>query len=215
MQALAKGKPAITKGVDDSLAENRKPLDKLEDAMEEAADKARYKYDHPIRYKLKRVFWAILGALGKLLLIVALAIVAIVAIIIGFFGGIVWLFVAGVILLVGVVGFVVYGIIAGIVRRVQSGKTIGQKIWGGFVGVLDITGIPNIIEGIREKDIVNGDQLTVEEAEMLDALLEATVRERQHQIHHSHSRDYRTHLEREAELMDALRAKLVHRSDAT
>ena len=44
--------------------------------------------------------------------------------------------------------------------------------------------------------------LTVEEAGLLDALLEATVRERQHQIHHSHSRDYRKRLERDAELME-------------
>jgi hypothetical protein len=57
-------------------------------------------------------------------------------------------------------------------------------------------------------------ELTVEEVEVLDALLEATLRERQHQIHHSDSRDYRRHLEREAELMDALRAKLVRKSDA-
>jgi hypothetical protein len=57
-------------------------------------------------------------------------------------------------------------------------------------------------------------ELTVEEAELLNALLEATVRERQHQIHHSHYRDYRRHLERESELMDSLRAKLAAKSDA-
>lgn len=57
-------------------------------------------------------------------------------------------------------------------------------------------------------------ELTVEEAELLDAGLEATERERQCQIHHAHSHDYRRSLEREVELMDSLRAKLVDRSDA-
>jgi hypothetical protein len=57
-------------------------------------------------------------------------------------------------------------------------------------------------------------ELTVEEAVLLDALLEAAMRERQHQVHHARSRDYRRHLERETELMDSLRAKLVRESDA-
>jgi len=57
-------------------------------------------------------------------------------------------------------------------------------------------------------------ELTVEQADLLDALLEATIRERQHQVHHAHSRDYRRRLEREVELMDSLRAQLVRNSAA-
>jgi hypothetical protein len=56
-------------------------------------------------------------------------------------------------------------------------------------------------------------ELTAEEAELLDALLEATVRKRQHQAHHSYSRDYRDRLEWETELLDSLRAKLAHQSE--
>jgi hypothetical protein len=53
-------------------------------------------------------------------------------------------------------------------------------------------------------------ELTVEEHEILEALLEAASRDRQRQIHHSHSRDYRRRLERETEVIDALRARLAH-----
>jgi len=53
-------------------------------------------------------------------------------------------------------------------------------------------------------------ELTAEEQEVLVALLESASRDRQRQIHHSHSRDYRRRLERETELIDALRARLVN-----
>jgi hypothetical protein len=56
--------------------------------------------------------------------------------------------------------------------------------------------------------------LSVQEAELLDALLDAVVRDRQREIHHTDSREYRKRLERETELIDSLRAKLAHRSEA-
>lgn len=163
-EELNKGKPAITKGVDDSVAKNKKPLDELDEKMEEAAEQAAYKYDHPIRYKLKHVLFGVLKALAALVIIVALAIVAIVAIVVGIISGTVWLIVAGVILLVAVVGYVLYGIVSGIVRRIQSANTIFDGIRGFFIGILDITGIPNIVEGLTEQDMVNGNTLTVEDA---------------------------------------------------
>ena len=52
-------------------------------------------------------------------------------------------------------------------------------------------------------------ELTVEEHEILVALLETASRDRQRQIHHSHSRDYRRRLERETDLIDTLRARLA------
>jgi hypothetical protein len=163
-EELNKGKPAISKGVDDSVAENKKPLDELDENMQEAAEQAAYKYDHPIRYKLKRVFFAVLKALAVLVGVVVAAIVAIVLIVVGIISGVVALVVIGVIILVAVVGFVVYGIVSGIVRRIRSANTVFDGIRGFFVGILDITGIPNIVEGLTEQDIVNGNTLTVEDA---------------------------------------------------
>lgn len=52
-------------------------------------------------------------------------------------------------------------------------------------------------------------ELTTPECEVLEALLEAASRERQHQIHHSHSRDYRRRLEHETELIESLRSRLA------
>jgi hypothetical protein len=163
-EGLTKGKPAITKGVDDAVVENRKPLSELDENMEDAADEARFRYDHPTLYKLKHALWGALKAVGMLLLVVGVALLGLALIVVGFFSGLVWVLVIGIILFVAAIGFALYGIIAGIVRRIQSAHTFGQAVWGFFVGILDITGIPNIIEGIIEKDIVNGDQLTLEDA---------------------------------------------------
>ena len=163
-EELKKVKPEITKGVDDSVAENKEPLDELEESMNDAAEKAAYKYDKPIRAKLKSVFWGALKALATLVLVVAAVIVAIALIIIGIVGGAIGYLIAGIVLLVVAVGFVVYGIVSGIVRRIQSANTVFDGIRGFFIGILDITGIPNIIEGFTEQDMVNGNTLTVEEA---------------------------------------------------
>ena len=57
-------------------------------------------------------------------------------------------------------------------------------------------------------------ELTAQEAEVLDALLDAVLRERLHQVHHADSRDYRKRLEKEVELIESLRAKLAVRSHA-
>lgn len=56
--------------------------------------------------------------------------------------------------------------------------------------------------------------LTVQEAELLDLLLEAVLRERHHQVHHADSSDYRRRLEKEIESIESLRARLAVRSDA-
>ncbi len=55
-------------------------------------------------------------------------------------------------------------------------------------------------------------ELTAQEAEVLDALLDAVLRERLHQVHHSDSREYRKRLEKEVELIESLRAKLAIKS---
>ena len=52
-------------------------------------------------------------------------------------------------------------------------------------------------------------ELSPEEHEVLIALLETASRDRQHQVHHSHSRDFRRRLERETEVIDTLRARLA------
>ena len=57
-------------------------------------------------------------------------------------------------------------------------------------------------------------ELTAREAEVLDALLDAALRERLHQVHHADSRDYRKRLETEVELIESLRAKLAVGSQA-
>ena len=56
--------------------------------------------------------------------------------------------------------------------------------------------------------------LTLQEAEVLDAVLDAALRDRLHQVHHTDSREYRKRLEREVELIESLREKLAARSDA-
>ncbi len=58
-------------------------------------------------------------------------------------------------------------------------------------------------------------ELTAQEAEVLDALLDAVLRERLHQVHHSDSREYRKRLEKEVELIESLRAKLAIKSHVT
>ena len=163
-ELLQKGKPEIVKCIDDSVAKNREPLDALDEKMEEAAEEARYKYDHPIRYKLKRAFWAALKAIGMLLLVIGLVFIALVLMVFGVLSGMIGFFIAGLILLVLVVGYVVYGIIANIVHRIASATNVFDGIRGFFIGILDITGIPNIVEGIIDMDLVNGRTLTLEES---------------------------------------------------
>ena len=52
-------------------------------------------------------------------------------------------------------------------------------------------------------------ELTPSEVELLDTLLDTAGRERQRQIHHAQSHEYRNRLERDAELMEAIRSKLA------
>lgn len=58
-------------------------------------------------------------------------------------------------------------------------------------------------------------EFTLQEAELLDSLLEAVLRERLHQVHHSDSREFRKRLEREVELIESMRARLAEASRAT
>ena len=56
--------------------------------------------------------------------------------------------------------------------------------------------------------------LTAQEAEVLETLLDAALRKRPHEIHHTDSRDYRKRLLAEMEVLESLRAKVMSRSDA-
>jgi len=57
-------------------------------------------------------------------------------------------------------------------------------------------------------------ELSPQEAELLDAVLEAVLRERLHQVRHSDSRDYRKRLEGEVEIIESLRNRLAEASRA-
>jgi hypothetical protein len=167
-KGLDKGKAAITTQVDKAIAKNAEPLAQLDTKLEEAAAEAREKYDAPWYKKLGRWLLSALKsffiALAKFLGLVALLVLGIVLIVAGLIYGITALIVIGVIFVVGVLAYTVYGIIAGIVARVRSANTWWQGIWGFAVGILDITGLPGVIEGLISHDIVNGRKLTVEEA---------------------------------------------------
>jgi len=57
-------------------------------------------------------------------------------------------------------------------------------------------------------------ELSAQEAELLDAVLESVLRERLHQVPHSDSRDYRKRLEGEVEIIESLRNRLAEASRA-
>jgi hypothetical protein len=57
-------------------------------------------------------------------------------------------------------------------------------------------------------------EITAPEAELLETLLDAALRGRLHEIHHTDSRDYRKRLQKETELIESLTAKLSAKSDA-
>jgi hypothetical protein len=91
-------------------------------------------------------------------------VVAIILIIVGFVFDVVALIVIGIVILVAAIGFILYGAIKGWIARVKSAENVWEGAWAGIVGVLDIVGIPGVIEGIIQHDIVNGRRLTEEEA---------------------------------------------------
>ncbi|MEU8816756.1 DUF308 domain-containing protein, partial [Actinoplanes sp. NPDC048796] len=165
---LENGRLTLVGKVDEAVRKNREGLDGLETAMEKAAEEARKKYGAPWYKKLGSWLWnAFLGLLKALLTALAVILVAVIAIILivaGIIEGTVALVIIGLVLLAAVVVFAVYGIVAGIVARVRSADTWYGGIWGFVVGVLDIVGLPNVIEGIIGRDIVNGRRLTVEDA---------------------------------------------------
>jgi hypothetical protein len=167
-RTLEKGRVGLVSKVDEAVRKNREGLDALESNMEKAAKEAREKYDAPWYEKVGSWLWnALLGLLKALaiaLAVIVVAVVAIVLIVVGIIEGAVALLIIGLVLLAAVVVFAVYGIVAGIVARVRSADTWYGGIWGGVVGVLDIVGVPNVIEGIIRRDIVNGRRLTIEES---------------------------------------------------
>ena len=165
---LVAGKAKLTTQVNEAVNKNREPLGQLDSKMEEAAKEARDKYDAPWYKKVGRwllhALTSFLSALGMFLLVVLIVIVAIVAIIVGIVFDIVALIIIGVIALVAIVVYVLYGIVKGWIARVMSAETWWEAAWAGVVGVLDIVGIPGVIEGITQHDIANGRKLTEEEA---------------------------------------------------
>lgn len=167
-QGLDPAEAKMTAQVDEAVEKNRAPLDELDGKMEEAAKEARDKYDAPWYEKVGRWVWnaikAIVWAVVVLLVLVIIVIAAIVLIIVGFIKGIVVLIVIGVLAIIAAVVWVLYNIIKGIVNRVKSANTWYGAIWGVVVGILDIVGIPGVIEGIIHRDIVNGRKLSEEEA---------------------------------------------------
>ena len=167
-KGLDEGTTKITAQVNQAIAKNAEPMAQLDTKLEEAAAEAREKYDAPWYKKVGRwllsALKSFLIALLKFLAVVLLVVLAVIAIIVGIIADIVALVIIGVIILVGVLAYVVYAIIAGIVARVRSAHTWWQAIWGVVVGILDITGLPGIVEGLIGHDIVNGRKLTAEEA---------------------------------------------------
>jgi hypothetical protein len=165
---LVEGKGKLTAQVNDDIKKNQEPLDQLETKMEEAAKEARDKYDAPWYKKVGRwllsALTGFLKALGMFLLVVLAIVVAIVLIIVGIVLDIVILIVIGVIALVAIVIYVLYSAVKGWIARVLSAETWWQAAWAGIVGILDIVGIPGVIEGIIQHDIVNGRRLSEEEA---------------------------------------------------
>jgi Pretoxin HINT domain len=167
-RTLEQGRVDMVKQVDQAVAKNREGLAPLEGKMEEAAREAKRKYNEPWYKKLGRwllnAVWSFVKGLLILIAVVVLAVLAIVLIVVGIIKGAIVLLVIGLALLAGVVVFAIYSIVSGIVARVRSANTWWQGVWGVVVGVLDIVGLPNLVEGIIQHDIVNGRRLTVEEA---------------------------------------------------
>ena len=165
---LVTGNAEITSKVDEAVTKNREPLDQLDTKMDEAAREALSKYDAPWYKKVGRwllhALESLLVALGKFLLVVLAVIAAIVLIIIGIVADLVILIVIGVIALIAIVGYVLYGLVKGWIARVKSAENIWEAAWAGVVGILDITGLPGVIEDFSQHDIVNGRQLSEEEA---------------------------------------------------
>jgi hypothetical protein len=163
-KGLTEGKSKITTSANQAITKNKEPLDQLDAKMEEAAEKAREKYDAPWYKKVGRwllsALWGILKAVLMLILVIALLIIAVLLILAESIVAVI----AGIILLVAVLGYLLYKFVENIINRISSANSVGGGIWGFFVGILDITGLPGMVEGLIQHDIVNGRELTVEEA---------------------------------------------------
>ncbi len=169
-QSIVEAKTAVTAKIDEAVEKNREPLDSLDAEMEKAAEEAREEYDAAWYEKfLTWDFWknfllSILKGVLILLAIVVAAVVGVILIIVGILSGSILAIIAGVVLLLAVVGFILYGIIDGIYQRWKTASGFWQSTWAVVVGVLDLVGIPNIIEGVIGRDLVTWRKLTNEEA---------------------------------------------------
>jgi hypothetical protein len=165
---LVGGKLAIKSKVDEAVAKNREPLNQLDSQMDGAAKTALEKYDAPWYKKVGRWLWhaltSFLEALAKLVLLVVVLIALVILLIVGIVFDVVVLIVIAVVAIVAVIGYVLYEIGKGWWARVKSAENIWEAAWAGVVGLLDIVGIPGVIEGIVQHDIVNGRELSEEEA---------------------------------------------------
>ncbi len=163
-KGLLPGKQKLTSQVDEAVQKNREPLDQLDTNMEAAAKEARDDYDAPwYEHALSWVWHGIVSFIKAVIILVVVVVLLVVAIALILADSIVAI-VIGVILLVAVVGYLLYGAIKGWIARVESAENIWEAGWAGIVGVLDIVGIPGVIEGIIQHDIVNGRRLTAAEA---------------------------------------------------
>jgi Bacterial toxin 28 len=170
-RALQAGTEKITAAIDKPLRKNDESLSELDAKMSEAAAKAAEEYDRPWWKKA-------LYALGKAVLYIALAIVATLALALlifavawllaaaGIIGAITFATALAIAVVVAALGFVVYEF----VQRLRAYKAEHGE-WPGFwtgaailgISLLSLTGIPQIIEGIRGKRFFSDKQLSSQE----------------------------------------------------
>jgi ElaB/YqjD/DUF883 family membrane-anchored ribosome-binding protein len=157
------GMKGISSKVDEGLAETDKKLGELPSKMNAAAADVASQYDGPW---YSRVGNFLLGALKAIAIVAAVLVVAAVIAVIAIALGVSAAVLATIAAVLVVVALVVVAVV-GIYSRWQEYRAIqgmDPDFWTGLgivvVGILDITGIPSMIEGISGKKAFSGKELT-------------------------------------------------------
>lgn len=151
---ITKADGEILKAIDAGLAKTNEALAQLDGKMNEAAEDAAWRYDHPTLAKLKDIGSFVVGLVGGILLVLAIVVVAIVAFNV-IIAGLVALglssAVATLIVTVVGLGLLGFGIYQAYQTRIANGEEGGWSTFGS--SVLDVVGVNDVIKGFTDPNL--------------------------------------------------------------
>jgi hypothetical protein len=146
---ISEAEEQLIEAMAEGLAKNEEALDEMDSKMEDAAQDAAWRHDHPVRARLADIGAFIGGLVVGILAVLALVVIVIVAfklIVAGLVALGVSLAVAKLVVLAAGLALLAYGIYQTYQARIDRGEEGG---WGTFgLALLDITGITTIYQGL-------------------------------------------------------------------